>query len=169
MVLSFSEFRIMRSLALLVGWLTILILYSVAQASEIQTLPERARCPVCGMFVAKYPDWLAVVELQDGSRRYFDGAKDMFKFYLNPTRYEPDLKGSDTVSLSVKDYYGLNFIDARTAFFVTGSDVYGPMGHEFIPCKTRQGAIEFQKDHKGKKILLFHEINSAVIKGLDPF
>ena len=45
----------------------------------------RDKCPVCGMFVAKYPDWVGYVELADGTRLVFDGAKrriaaDVFQF-----------------------------------------------------------------------------------------
>ena len=45
--------------------------------------PEpREKCPVCGMFVARYPDWVAGIRFQDGSRALFDGAKDLFKLLL---------------------------------------------------------------------------------------
>jgi len=44
--------------------------------------PPGARdlCPVCGMVVAKYPNWIASVVWRDGHAHHFDGAKDMFKF-----------------------------------------------------------------------------------------
>src|SRR5512136_2018218 len=41
------------------------------------------KCPVCGMFVAKYPDFLAQILFKDGSYAIFDGTKDMFKYYYN--------------------------------------------------------------------------------------
>ena len=47
------------------------------------------KCPVCGMFVAKYPDWVAEIIFKDGSAVYFDGCKDMFKYYFNLKRYNP--------------------------------------------------------------------------------
>ncbi|MGQ9653410.1 MAG: nitrous oxide reductase accessory protein NosL, partial [Thermodesulfobacteriota bacterium] len=31
------------------------------------------KCPVCGMFVAKYPDWTAQVLFKDGRSVFFDG------------------------------------------------------------------------------------------------
>ena len=37
-------------------------------------------CPVCGMFVAKYPHWTATVLYRDGHAHHFDGAKDLFKY-----------------------------------------------------------------------------------------
>ena len=41
------------------------------------------KCPVCGMFVYKYPDWVSEIIFKDGKTVFFDGPKDMFKYYLN--------------------------------------------------------------------------------------
>ncbi|NCU21908.1 hypothetical protein EOM89_14700, partial [Candidatus Falkowbacteria bacterium] len=40
----------------------------------------RDTCPVCGMFVARYPEWIATVVFADGMAFHFDGPKDFFKF-----------------------------------------------------------------------------------------
>ncbi|MER2603690.1 MAG: nitrous oxide reductase accessory protein NosL, partial [Candidatus Competibacter phosphatis] len=39
-------------------------------------------CPVCGMFVSLYPDWVATLVYKDGHAHHFDGAKDLFKYLL---------------------------------------------------------------------------------------
>ncbi len=44
------------------------------------------KCPVCGMFVAKYPDFVARIDFKDGSYAFFDGVKDMLKFYFQPEK-----------------------------------------------------------------------------------
>ena len=49
------------------------------------------------------------------------------------------------------EYYDMNMIDARKAFFVIGSDIYGPMGNELIPLATEEDARNLLKDHKGKR------------------
>ena len=46
------------------------------------------KCPVCGMFVAKYPDWVGEIIFTDGSVAFFDGAKDLFKYYFNLDKYK---------------------------------------------------------------------------------
>ena len=69
--------------------------------------------------------------------------------------------------ISVKDYYSKTSIDARQAFFVIWSDVYGPMGHEPIPFEKETDAKKFLQEHKGKKILRFKEISPNLIKSLD--
>ena len=131
------------------------------------TVPAGAKCPVCGMFVAKYPDWTACARFKDGTTSYYDGPKDMFSHYLDTARYTPGKRQTDIVALSAKEYYSLAVIDARRAFFVIGSDVYGPMGSELIPFKTEKDAQSFKLDHKGKHILRFNEITPQVIRSLN--
>jgi nitrous oxide reductase accessory protein NosL len=67
----------------------------------------------------------------------------------------------------VKDYYTLNAIDGRKAFYVVGSDVYGPMGQELVPFEKITDAQGFSEDHKGKNILRFGEITPAVLDTLE--
>jgi nitrous oxide reductase accessory protein NosL len=125
------------------------------------------KCPVCGMFVAKYPDWIAEIVFRDGSIVFFDGVKDMLKYYFNLPKYNPRKTQADIRSFFVTDYYALEFIDGTKAFYVSGSDTYGPMGKELIPFEKEAQAQEFLKDHKGKAIRTFGEIDPAVIKELD--
>ena len=125
------------------------------------------KCPVCGMFVAKYPDWTAVVTFADGQRHYFDGAKDMFKYLFGLEKYNPGQQVQNIRHIHVTDYYDMKFIDAKNAFFVVGSDVYGPMGRELIPLAGRPDAETFMKDHRGLRILTFDDITPETIRGLD--
>jgi len=125
------------------------------------------KCPVCGMFVAKYPDWIAEIVFKDGSVVFFDGVKDMLKYYFNLKKYNPRKTQADIRAVFVTDYYTVEFVDGRTAFYVSGSDVYGPMGKELIPFEKEAEAREFLKDHKGKAVLAFNQIDADVIKGLD--
>lgn len=127
----------------------------------------RDLCPVCGMVVSKYPAWIAAVTYRDGHIHYFDGAKDLFKYLLYMSRYAPDHQGQAIVSVGVTEYYGLTRIDARQAWYVIGSDVPGPMGHELIPLASRADAEEFLRDHKGRRILRFDEIKRGLPDKLD--
>jgi copper chaperone NosL len=128
---------------------------------------QRDKCPVCGMFVHKYPDYLAQISFKDGSIVFFDGSKDMYKYYFNLPKYNPAKKTSDIDFIFVTDYYSLTSIDGMKAFYVLGSDAYGPMGRELIPFEKEIEAREFLKDHKGKSILRFRDITYSIVKGLD--
>jgi len=129
--------------------------------------PKKAKCPVCGMFVYKYPDWVGEVIFKDGSVAFFDGAKDLFKYFFNLKKYNPGKSQEDIAVIYVTEYYDLKLMDVQKAFFVIGSDVYGPMGRELIPFFTREDAEAFKKDHSGKQIVVFKQITPAVIRKLD--
>jgi len=139
----------------------------LAEAKEPIQPTDKDKCPVCGMFVYKYPDWLAEVAFKDGSVVFFDGAKDLFKYYFNIPKYSPGQGKKDIATVFVVEYYDMKLMDARKAFFVIGSDVYGPMGHELIPFAAAEDAETFMKDHKGKRVLRFEEITLNVIEKLD--
>lgn len=146
----------------------LLLTTALASAQEPSRRPSpRDKCPVCGMFVSKYPDWTATLEFQDGSQAWFDGAKDLFKFLADPGRYMPGRKSTDVRVVTVTDYYAVKPVDAKEAFFVVGSDVFGPMGKELVPFAKKTEAEEFLRDHRGKKVLRFGDVNRAVLEGLE--
>jgi nitrous oxide reductase accessory protein NosL len=153
------------------GLLTMLFLaLSWGVMADPRALPNpRATdtCPVCGMFVAKYPTWVATVLYRDGLADHFDGAKDLFKYLLNLPKWAPGRRAAEIVQIGVTEYYGLARIDAREALYVIGSDVLGPMGHELIPLATTEDAITFLEDHAGKRILRFDEVNQGLLHRLD--
>ena len=120
------------------------------------------KCPVCGMFVYKYPDWVAEIVFKDGSREVFDGAKDLFRYYLDMRGFGGKKGQGDVAAVFVTDYYTLEPIDGRTALYVIGSDVYGPMGKELIPFERRKDAEEFLRDHGGRRIIGFGEAASEL-------
>jgi copper chaperone NosL len=136
-------------------------------AAESPVIKKTGRCPVCGMFVDKYPKWVARIVFNDGSAYFYDGAKDMFKHIFNVAKYTPGKTAEGIADLHVTDYYSLDLIEAKSAYYVIGSDVLGPMGHELLPFEDERSAREFLKDHKGKSILRFQDVNEDVIKSLD--
>lgn len=147
-----------------------LLLTTAASAGESLDLPKpgpKDTCPVCGMFVAKYPEWIATVVYADGHAHHFDGAKDLFKYLLDLARWAPGHRAQDIRAIGVTEYYGLNLIPAREAWYVIGSDVLGPMGHELIPLATEAEAKEFLGDHKGVRILRFDEVRLDLLERLD--
>ncbi len=137
-----------------------------ADRKPIKPLPKD-KCPVCGMFVAKYPDWIAVILFKDGTYAAFDGVKDMMKYYHQLKKYNPSKRLSDIDFIQVNDYYRLTPIDGFKAYYVIGSNIYGPMGKELIPFEKKEDAEEFMVDHVGKGLLKFQELTQEVLKGLD--
>ena len=94
----------------------------------------------------------------DKEEFYFDGVKDMMKYYFE--------KGGQFEQIYVSDYYKLTKIDAKSAFYVSGSNVFGPMGNELVPFASEEDAKTFARDHGGKKIVKFDEITALMLEGL---
>jgi nitrous oxide reductase accessory protein NosL len=145
----------------------VLAMAHLAYAGEPAKPDPSTKCPVCGMFVAKYPDWVGQIRFKDGTAEFFDGAKDLFKYYLDLKKYHPARTQKDVGAIYVTEYYDFHQIDARKALFVIGSDVFGPMGRELIPLVNKEDADAFLKDHKGRHILRFEDITLRLISSLD--
>lgn len=135
-----------------------------ARSGKEIAVPKGAKCPVCGMIVSKYPKWAAHMVV-DGKSYYFDGVKDMMKFYIFDGDFPYDRNKIE--KMTVTDFYTLEAIPAKEAYYVIGSKVYGPMGNELIPFKTEKEAGDFIADHGGDRIVRFDEITGKMVMGLD--
>lgn len=157
----------MHAVRLIIVALFLTLVLPLTGGAAPVTVSKADKCPVCGMFVAKYPDFLAQIVFADGSYALFDGAKDMFKYYFNIKKYNAAKDLSDIAVIYVTDYYSMTPIDGRSAWYVAGSDVFGPMGRELMPFVQKADAVEFMKDHSGKKLMRFDEVAPDLIQGLD--
>ena len=123
------------------------------------TVTKDEKCQVCGMYLHYYPTWISQINYPKDETYKFDGIKDMMKFYFNNKEGITDIL--------VQDYYTLNTLNAKEAFFVLGSDVTGPMGHELIAFSDKKKAMSFALEHKGKAPLSFDEITEYMVRSLD--
>jgi len=137
---------------LLVGLLICGLLPLAAFAEPPQSPGPKDRCPVCGMFVQPYANWVSVAVSDSGARYYFDGPKDMFRFVADQQTYRPRDDAGKGLQLWVTEYYSTRLMKAEEVFFVTGSDVLGPMGEELVPIAGKQAAETFLRDHGGSGI-----------------
>jgi len=135
-------------------------LFLLSACKKEKAVPQKTehRCANCNMIVEKYPNWMQKVVLIENDTLYFDGTRCMFKI-LNESE-------NDVQSVLVKDYYSLEYIDGKTAWYIIGSDVLGPMGNELIPFKEEAAAKEFFKDHAAEKIVRFDDVNLKLVMRL---
>ena len=149
-------------------WVGYYILSKKSAKSNLEKIdvPNGAKCPVCGMFVYKYPKWAAKMVI-DGKKLYFDGVKDMMKYYFFDGDFKYDRAKIEL--MEVTNYYTLKPIKAKDAIYVYDSKVFGPMGREFIPFSTLKEAKSFIANHAGK-IMKFNQItpkNTMALDGVD--
>ena len=126
-------------------------------------VPNHSKCPVCGMFVYKYPKW-ATHMVVDGKDLYFDGVKDMLKYYFFDNDFKYDRE--KITKVEVRDFYTLESINATKAVYVIDSKIYGPMGNELIPFKSTKEAKNFIADHGGE-LIEFSKVTPELVMSLD--
>ncbi len=148
-----------------IGVSSCLLTASSLGAAPRDKIEAEERCPVCGMFVAKYEAWITQISVDESTLFSFDGVKDLMAFYHNPEKFNGPERSAFS-EIWVKDYYSLKWLDGRQAWYVIGSDVHGPMGHELIPFASKEAAESFLADHKGRRILTFDEITVDIVERL---
>jgi nitrous oxide reductase accessory protein NosL len=135
-----------------------LLLGAAPAGAQFRPPGPRDRCPVCGMFVAKFPAWTAELVFADGTYAAFDGVRDLVRHRAAAGPDSPEA----SAAVFVTDYYRLEPVDGRAAWYVSGSDVLGPMGAELIAFASEEEAREFLRDHRGAGVHRFEDLPALV-------
>jgi nitrous oxide reductase accessory protein NosL len=125
--------------------------------SQPQKIESHKKCPVCGMNPARYPKFNCQIVFKDGSYEAFDSAIDLLVYLHFPDK--TGLKLKPVAGIYFKNYLKEGWLEADKAFFVTGSEIRGPMGVQFLPVDSESTAEELKKQAKGKDIIHFKMIN----------
>lgn len=115
------------------------------------------RCRKCGMLVDKHPGWIAGLKNPSGKEERFCCPRCMFAHLRGP-------QGAGSRDAWVTEYYSQKRMPVGEVFFVSGSDVTGPMGKALVPIAGRAAAEQFAKDHHGTRIFTADEITLAVLR-----
>ena len=141
--------------------------YTAADASNRlapRAVPEAARCPVCGMYPARYLKWGSQIIYADGATHFFDSPADLMLFLREPARYAKDhtaaIPREEIAALYVTDYGGGQWVPAREAFFVLGSSIKGPMRSPDLPAFARREAAEALVAEHGGAVLDFASVEA---------
>jgi nitrous oxide reductase accessory protein NosL len=106
---------------------------------------DREGCHVCGMWVDMYMKTRHLAEHKDGSRVSFCSISCASKYL--------EEHGGRVVKVMAADYLSRDLVDARAAFYLSGSDVFGVMTYTSrLAFSSRARAEEFQKKHGGNII-----------------
>jgi len=139
----------------------------VARAAVVD-LPDGSKldtsieCPICHMNTEHGVPGPAAVVFKDGKVVGFDGAGDMFRYVLDPTKY--GFEAANIKNVYVTDYTTKKFVDAKSAFYTLESDVQASMGSEVVPFSRKEDAEKFKSEHKGEKIVAYSEVTQDALK-----
>lgn len=169
----------MKSYKLLVTITTLIVFTSLVSCSdnaEQQKVIHQAvamessdECHLCGMLITRFDGPKGEVfrkELGDQVFK-FCSTRDMFSYYLDPENQRNvaqmlvhDMSKMPWGSDSIDDKY---FIDAKTAWYVAGSDKTGAMGKTLASFSQQKDAQAFA-DEFGGQVLSFKDVNFDTLR-----
>lgn len=145
--------------------------------TQARAVPPDARCPVCGMFPARSPDWAAQIIFEDGDAHFFDSPLSLFMYLQDMARYGSGRQPQQIVAQYVTDAGrppasaddegpSSRWIDARSAFYVHGSSATGPMRAGNLPAFASRDAAQAFAARRGGVVLAFADIDAPLIASL---
>lgn len=132
-----------------------------------RSVPAGVRCPVCGMYPSKSPDWAAQVIFANGDAHFFDSPLSLFLYLANVPRYSAGRSANDIVARYVTDGAGSGWTDAAAAHYVHGSSARGPMRAGNLPAFASAQEAERFAAARGGRVLAFADVDAALLASLD--
>ena len=133
-----------------------------------RAVPAQARCPVCGMFPARAPEWAAQAIFEQGDAHFFDSPLSLFMYLQDAPRYHPGRAAPAIAAQYVSDS-GAGpgaWLDARSAWYVHGSNARGPMRAGNLPAFATQEAAQAFARRRGGRVLGYAEVDRDLIASL---
>jgi copper chaperone NosL len=127
----------------------------ISKEKIVEPSDNKDICPVCGMYPARYPKNKCQLQTTDAEVVHFCSTQCLFEFLANPGKYAKN--STEAKFIWVIDFQNGQWIYARSAFYVIGSDLPGPMGNEAFPFASKENATAFIAAHSGE-ILRFDRV-----------
>ena len=143
--------------------------YNPASGLPLQAarpVPADVRCPVCGMYPSRSPDWAAQVIFANGDAQFFDSPLSLFMYLRDVARYSPRRSAGEIVAHYVTDVSSRSWVDARSAFYVTGSTAKGPMRAGNLPAFASQEKAREFAAQRGGKVLAYADVDAGLVAQL---
>lgn len=131
-----------------------------------RAVPADVRCPVCGMYPARAPDWAAQVIFANGDAQFFDSPLSLFMYLADVPRYSPGRSAREIVARYVTDVSSKTWTDAGSAFYVHGSSARGPMRAGNLPAFASQEAARRFAAQRGGQVLAYGAVDPGLIDQL---
>ena len=114
------------------------------QARSPVDVPEDARCAVCNMKAANFPDWNAQAVHADDTREFFCTSGCATTYYAVPDQFRDT--DADLAGLWVRDLGSRDLVDGTTAYYALESDaerLEDPMRVNPAPFAAREDAVAY--------------------------
>jgi copper chaperone NosL len=133
------------------------------QAVQIESSDE---CHLCGMLITRFDGPKGELFRKEQGEQVFKfcSTRDMFSYYLDPEnkRNVAQMLVHDMSKMPWEQINDDYFIDAKTAWYVSGSEKKGAMGKTLASFSTKEDATAFSQEFGGQ-VLTFDAINLDVL------
>ncbi len=129
---------------------------------KIEDPGPEARCPVCGMYPARYPQHRSQLSTADGKRYHFCSSQCLIAFQANPKQYVKDAAKTKSIWVTVFPDGGYEY--GMGLYYLVGSSILGPMGKEALPYRSKVAADKAASENGGK-VVRFKALNPALVMG----
>lgn len=130
-------------------------------------VPADARCPVCGMYPARSPDWAAQVIFDNGDTQFFDSPVSLFTYLQDVGRYTRGRQASEIAARFVSDASSGAWISATDAVYVSGSSALGPMRAGNLPAFSSMAAAQRFASARGGVLIKARQISPQLLQELN--
>jgi nitrous oxide reductase accessory protein NosL len=127
-------------------------------------VPEDARCAVCEMKAANFPEWNAQLSTEDDERVHFCTPGCFTAYRADPGHFDDGRTWDQVVGAWVHDYDTKELIDATAAQYALEMDqerIDAPMGMNPLPFETTEAAVAYTEQ--------YDDLTSHDVVGLDAF
>jgi len=132
---------------------------------EAVAIESADECHLCGMLISNFPGPKGEsVRKSSEQVNKFCSTRDMFAYYLQPenTRNVTQLFVHDMSKMPWEELNDGHFIDAKKAWYVTGSSKRGAMGQTLASFSLEEHALAFSKEFGGE-VYRFEEITIELL------
>lgn len=133
----------------------------LADGKIVEPVDNKDQCPVCNMYPARYPKHRCQLTDTDKNVHHFCSTQCLFAFLADPKPFTG--KDVKPVMIWVTDYATGSWISAKAAYYLVGSGIQGPMGHEALAFDKNSEAMSLFRQ-EGGNVLLFPDVNLDKIK-----
>jgi len=127
----------------------------------VEPVDNNDECSVCHMYPARYLKNRCQLTDTEKAIHHFCSTQCLFAFLKDPRSFvNKDVK---PMMIWVADYPSGSWISAKTAYYVVGSKVQGPMGYEALAFDKSAEALSL-KHQEGGNVLTFPEVGIEKIK-----
>jgi nitrous oxide reductase accessory protein NosL len=133
----------------------------VKDGKIVEPVDNKNQCSVCQMYPARYPKNRCQLVDAENAIHHFCSTQCLFAFLKDPKPFAG--KDVKPMMIWVTDYPSGSWISAKTAYYLVGSKVQGPMGYEALAFDKNSEALSLSRK-EGGNVLRFPEVGIEKIK-----